>query len=168
MKFNGEMEFLCDKDLANVAFWWSGAAAFLVAILTGGAAALKYWLELKARRWDRARRSYESFLDVAIANPQFVGGYWSEAEGRFEDRNKYRWFMARFLWAAEEALLHVPKRQRKEWERVVKVMLREHADFIASPEARDEVDCYFGALNRLVRERIEETRLSCPPNPSDD
>jgi hypothetical protein len=63
--------------------------------------------------------------------------------------------MARFLWAAEQALRRVPER-RTEWEQVVKVMLREHADFIASPETREEVDCYYGPLKRLIEATIAE------------
>ncbi|HYD37477.1 MAG TPA: hypothetical protein VEA60_07680 [Allosphingosinicella sp.] len=151
-------------DPAQIAFWWSGAAAFLVAAVGGLTASVKYWLELKARRWERAHKSYEGFLDIAIKNAEFTRGYWSETTRTPEERNKYRWFMVRFLWAAEQALIGVPEHE-EEWKRVVRVMLREHADFIASPEARDEVDCYYGPLRQLIRETIEEARAEtlCDP-----
>jgi hypothetical protein len=149
-------------DPAQIAFWWSGAAAFVVAALSGGAASFKYWRELKARRWDRAHKSYEGFLDIAINNPEFISGYWSEATRTTEEKNKFRWFMARFLWAAEQALLGVPER-RKEWEQVVKVMLREHRDFITASEAKDEVDCYYGPLRDLIAEIRNTETLPSPP-----
>jgi len=159
LKFNGPMlEYLPDKDVAQTLFWMTGATAFVVATIGGVAAWPKYWRELKAREWDRAHQAYEKFIDVAINNPEFVAGYWSYSTCTPENRNKYRWFMARFLWAAEQALLRVRRRRRNEWERVIKAMLREHADFIASPEARDEVDCYYGPLKRLIRETVEEAR----------
>jgi hypothetical protein len=158
------MACLPASDLAQRLFWLTGAVAFAVAIVGGISAWVKYWRELNARRWDRAHEAYEGFLDVAIANPQFVAGYWSDPARTSEERNKYRWFMARFLWAAEHALLRVPER-RKEWEKVVRVMLREHADFIASPAKRDEVDCYYGPLRRLIGETIEEAQISSPSPP---
>jgi hypothetical protein len=162
LKFSATMEHLPDSDLAQRLFWLTGAVAFAVATVGGISAGVKYWLELNARRWDRAHEAYEGFLDVAIAHPQFVAGYWSDPARTPEERNRYRWFMARFLWASEQALLRVGWRRRKEWEKVVRVMLREHADFIASPATRDEVDCYYGPLRRLIRETIEEARMPSP------
>jgi hypothetical protein len=155
------MECLPDKDVAQILFWSAGALAFVVATIGGIAAWPKYWRELKAREWDRAHEAYEKFLDVAIDNPEFVPGYWSAPARTPEERNKYRWFMARFLWAAEQALLRVPER-REEWEKVVRVMLREHADFIAAPQARDEVACYYGPLKRLIEDVMEEAAAASP------
>lgn len=143
-------------------FWGTGGIAFIVATISGVAAWPKYWRELKAREWDRAHQAYEKLLDVAIANPEFVPGYWSGRDRTPEERNKYRWIMARFLWAAEQALLRVPE-QRDEWEKVIRVMLREHADFIASPETRDEVGCYYGPLKRLIDDRIRDSGAPIPP-----
>lgn len=160
------MECLLDKDLAQLLFWSTGALAFLVATIGGIASWPKYWRELKAREWDRAHGAYEKFLDVAIENPQFVPGYWSAPSRDAEELNKYRWFMARFLWSAEQALLRVPEK-REEWEKVVRLMLREHADFIASPEARDEVDCYYGPLKRLIDEVVKETNSPGPSQSPD-
>ncbi|MFL6843641.1 MAG: hypothetical protein ACJ8ER_02030 [Allosphingosinicella sp.] len=156
------MEYCLDEKLAQILFWSTGALAFAVATIGGIAAWPKYWRELKAREWDRAHHAYEEFLDVAIRNPEFIPRYWSGSTRTPEEGNKYRWFMARFLWAAEQALLRVPER-REEWEKVVRVMLREHADFIASPATRDEVDCYYGPLKRLIRETKEASTPSPPP-----
>jgi hypothetical protein len=169
LKYNERemLEYLPETAVAARLFWLSGAFAFLVATATGIFAGPKYWRELQAREWDRAHQAYEKFLDVAIQHPKFVSGYWSCPDLTAEDRNQYRWFMARFLWAAEQALLRVSWWRRKEWKRAIKVMLREHADFIAAPEARDEVDCYYGPLKKLIRDVIEEARvLDPPPAPS--
>jgi len=144
---------VASKDLAQALFWWAGAIAFAVGTVGGIAAWIKYWRELKAREWDRAHQAYERYLDIAIANPEFVPHYWSDPARTPAEKNKYRWFMARFLWAAEQALLRVPER-REEWERVVLVMLREHADFLAAPEAADEVQCYYGPLKGLIGEAV--------------
>ena len=144
-------------DFAQIAFWSAGAFAFVVAGVGGIAGWRKYWRELKGREWDRAHSAYERFLDVAIENPEFVPGYWSQRERTPEERNKYRWFMAHFLWAAEQALLRVPER-REEWEQAIRVMLREHADFLTSPETADEVLCYYGRLRTLIDEIRAEVR----------
>jgi len=148
---------VASKHLAQALFWWTGALAFFVGTVGGVAAWIKYWRELKARQWDRAYQAYESFLDIAIDNPEFIPGYWSDPARTPEEKNKYRWFMARFLWAAEQALRRVPEK-REEWERVVKVMLREQADFLSAPEAAEEVECYYGPLKRLIDEAVEEVR----------
>ena len=137
--------------LPQTLFWLAAVATFL---LTGFAALVAVWRynrELKAKAWDRAHRAYERFLDQALANPEFHPRYWTEqAMADPTKRNKYRWFMARFLWAAEQVLETVPE-ARDQWARVVWVMLREHADFLSAPEAQDEVDCYYGLLGRLIR-----------------
>lgn len=142
--------------LGQTLYWWSGGLAFAVAVIAGLAAFARYGRELKARDWDRAHGAYERFLDVALANPEFRPGYWSdEASSDPLKRNKYRWFMARFLWAAEQVLLAAPK-ARDQWKRVLKVMLREHADFLADPAATDEVQCYYGPLKDLIDDAIAE------------
>lgn len=161
-------EYLPEANVANTLFWLSGAFAFLVAAVTGLFAGPKYWRELQAREWDRAHQAYEKFLDVAIEHPEFIPGYWSRPDLTVKNRNEYRWFMARFLWAAEQALLRVSWRRRKEWKQAIRVMLREHADFIAAPEARDEVDCYYGPLRKLILEVVNDAPAPGhlpPPSP---
>ena len=57
----------------------------------------------------------------------------------------------------------LPER-REEWEQVVRVMLLEHADFIAAPQARDEVACYYGPLQKLIARVVRDaTQVNEPP-----
>lgn len=159
-EFNDAMAYLPPENLPQTLFWVTGAVAFSVSIINTLLTWKKDKLDRTAQEWERANQAYEKFIDVAINNPEFVPGYWSDSvlPGH---RNKYRWFMARFLWAAEQALLRVPEK-REEWERAVKVMLREHSDFITSTEARDETDCYYGPLKRLIEEVRDEARAAAP------
>ncbi len=148
-------------QISQLIFWISGAAAFIVAAVGGAASWLKYWRELEAREWDRAHQAYERFLDVAIAHPEFVSGYWSKASLTAEQRNKFRWFMARFLWAAEQALLRVPDR-REEWASAIGVVLREHADYLSCPSTEAEVRCYYGPIADLIRDSVRSAGDELP------
>jgi len=142
-------------SFAQTAFWAAGAVSFLVAAVTGLVAFLRYRKEADAKDWERAHGAYERFLAVALDHAEFTGRYWSSEAGQdAANRTKFRWYMARFLWAAEQALKSVPEREQRDWKRAIKIVLREHADFLSDPQIAPEVDCYSEPLRQLIHEIV--------------
>lgn len=107
---------------------------------------------------DQARSLSGSFIDIAIANPEFRPNFWSDvAEHDEEARNKYRWLMARFLWAAGDIILNLDKSGsdgRRACTMAIAATVREHADFFSSPDGETEKACYYLPLIMIIEQAL--------------
>jgi len=161
---NAMLRTLSDANLAELLANWVTAVGVLAAAAGGLWAYWRYRADQRQHRWDQARSLYGSFIDIAIANPEFRPNFWSDvAEHDEEARNKYRWLMARFLWAAEDIVLNLDKADddgRRAWVAAIEVTAREHADFFASPDGQIEKTCYYKPLVRIIDEALD--RLQSP------
>jgi hypothetical protein len=148
------------KDLAEALSYWATSLGIIIALATGIIAFVKYNRDQRQHEWDRARCSYERFIELAIENPQFGPGYWSSPAAQHpSDRNKFRWFMARFLWACEEVLISVPIDPQM-WCDAMRIVIMEHIDFFTDPAIEAEVVCYEAPVRALVEEAIRRARAT--------
>ena len=88
------------KDWAEIAPGLTPCVALLAAI----AAALFAWWQLKLARANQrettAKTIFREYLKLTIEYPQFAAGGYHEHKGA--ERERYKWFVANFLWGAEE------------------------------------------------------------------
>lgn len=159
-------EVLLNRELAETFSYWATSLGIVVALAGGFWAYWKHRGDRQQHRWDEARRLYGSFIDIAIDHPEFYPGRWSDlAEQDPELTNSYRWLMARFLWAAEDIVLHLnpsDEEGRKAWINAIKVTICEHADFFRSPAGLIERECYYEPLTLIIDQTLED---ECPPAP---
>ena len=143
------------RDMAEALSYWATTGGIIVAVVAGAAAYWKYRRDRAAHDWDRAYESYKQFIDLAIAHPEFHPGFWTAVAATDKIAcNKYRWFMARFLWACEEVLLCTA--DSREWRESLTTTLLEHVDYLASPEGSEDLRGYYEPVQRLVAEALEQ------------
>ncbi|MEA3053022.1 MAG: hypothetical protein QOG72_1925 [Sphingomonadales bacterium] len=95
-------------------------------------------------------------MELAISNPEFHPGYYSQVATRDPvARNKFVWFMARFLWACEEVLKSCPD-DPEVWHLAFRVVILEHRDYFIAPEGQEEIGCYYPPLTALVQRVLAE------------
>lgn len=158
------------KDVAEALSYWATAGGIVVTIVAGSAAYWKYRRDQRAHRWDQAVDSMGRFMDLGIEHPEFYPGCWSAGvQSDPVQKNKYTYFMARFLWAAEDILMNVPPDDHM-WDKALKKTMYEHADYFRSSEAAEELVGYCEPLRRLVAEALREVAARRPetgtPKPS--
>jgi len=159
--------FVYDFALAETLANWATAVGVAAAFVGSLWAYWKYRADRRQHRWDQARMLYGSFIDIAIVNPEFRPRYWTDVALHDEEaRNKYRWLMARFLWAAEDIVLYLDPADEegwRAWTEAIKVTVREHSDFFASPEGIIEEKCYYDALRQIISEALIEADSTAAP-----
>jgi hypothetical protein len=154
------------KDLAEALSYWATTGGIGIALIAGLAAYWRYRQDVKRHEWDRAREAYARFLELAIANPEFHPGSYSEVAVHDRvARNKYVWFMARFLWACEEVLKSCPD-DPEVWHSAFRVVILEHRDYFLAPEGQAEIDCYYPPLKELIQEVLKEIGGEKAPAPN--
>lgn len=146
------------KDFAEALSYWATTAGIGVAVIAGLGAYWRYRRDVQLHEWDRAREAYASFLELAISNPEFYPGCYSKIAARDPvARNKYVWFMARFLWACEEVLMSCPK-DPEVWHAAFAVVILEHKDYFLAPEGQEEIGCYYPPLTALIRSTLRKVQ----------
>ena len=147
---------MLDHDFAETMSYWATTFGVVAVIIAGAWAYWRYRADRRVQEWDRARQAYVSFIDIAIANPEFYPGSWSRnVKNNPIAKNKYIWFIARFAWASEEMLLTMPPEERAFWHISIQGIVREHLDFFCSPEGQAELACYHPALIEVISPAIE-------------
>jgi hypothetical protein len=147
-----------NKDFAEALSFWATTAGIGVAFLAGIAAYWRYRKDVQLHEWDRAREAYARFLEIAISNPEFFPGYYTKvAIADPTARNKYVWFIARFLWACEEVLKSCPDSPGV-WHSAFKVVIKEHKDYFEAPEGQEEIACYYPPVSALIHEALREAK----------
>lgn len=144
------------KDVAEALSYWATAGGIVVTIIAATAAYWKYRRDQRTHRWDQAVESMGHFMDLGIEHPEFYPGCWSAGvQSDPVRKNKYTYFMARFLWAAEDILMNVPPDDHM-WDQALKKTIYEHADYFGSPEAAEELVGYCEPLRQLVAAALRE------------
>jgi uncharacterized protein (DUF1330 family) len=95
---------------------------------------------------------FRDFLKLCVEHPDF-------AYGRFtnEQRAAYEWFVAHFLWAAEEILEYAPT----EWEPNLRLHISYHRDFLQNdPRFRTED---WPTYTKTLRDFVEKALTSLAP-----
>lgn len=147
------MGILLDKNLAETLSYWATTAGIIIALLAGAAAYWKYRQDHKLHEWDRARVSYERFMEIAIQHPQFYPGSWTSTVVKDPVvMNEYRWFMARFLWACEEIIMCSP--DDLNWQESLTTVVGEHFDYFISPEGKLDTACYYEPVQAWLSRAI--------------
>jgi hypothetical protein len=119
----------------------------LVATVGVFVAARQLYLNRKNQRETTAKTTFREFLKLCIQHPDLAYGKPGENE-----QEKYEWFVAHFLWAAEELLDYAPK----EWDENLKLYLTYHGDFIRTNKRFREEDfrAYGHTLQQFIRDNV--------------
>jgi hypothetical protein len=153
---NSAGNFLTDRNLAELLSYWATFFGIILALLGGAWAWVKHRRDVKDQEWSRARSSFASFIDTAIAHPEYTPGCWSgPVQKDRQSLYRYLWFMAKFLWAAEEILKN-PASEKVEWEQAISQIIAEHADFFRSSIGRHESSCYHSVLRNMIDHVLKE------------
>jgi hypothetical protein len=140
--------------VAEALSYWATAAGILVALVAGVAAVVKYLVDRRHEDWRRASELYGDFLDCALAHPQFYPDCWDRISKDPELENQYSYFVGKFLWTCEAIVLG--RGYDDEWRDCLKVIMREHADYLRSARFAVEKDGYDRQVLSLVEEVIRE------------
>ena len=131
----------------------------LIAFTVGGWFALfRYRSDKREAEWNRAHALYGNFLDAALQNPEMHPRFWSTAKAKdIIQQNRYVYFVAKFLWACEEIL--TSPHADETWPLAVQVIMREHADYLASDHFALDKEFYYEPVKLLINQVIAEFRL---------
>jgi hypothetical protein len=119
----------------------------LMPMLTPIIAAIGVYLALRYQRETMAKATFREFLKLCIQHPAWADGRPADGE-----QESYSWFVAHFLWAAEEILAYSPRA----WKKNLQLHLRYHANYLRSNVQfrRDDLPTYDRRLRRLLRETL--------------
>jgi hypothetical protein len=119
--------------------------AFVVAV-TGA------YTALKNQRETTSKNIWRDYLKLTIEHPEFTKGGLKKCKGK-KERERYKWFVAHFLWGAEEILSFVGK--DKVWRHNLLIQAKHHRDYLTDPTFQSEdLTGYSPALRELVAEAI--------------
>ena len=112
------------------------------------------WWQLKLNRANQrettAKTTYREFLKLAVEYPQLSGGNYQTVleEGNQE---RYEWFVAYFLWAAEEVFELGPREAL--WHRNLQMFANDHSAYFKSTDFMDKEFGNYSAKTRALIER---------------
>jgi hypothetical protein len=151
------------KDLAEALSYWATAAGILVAMIAGAAASWRYFRDQKLDHWKSSNELYGEFLNDAIAHPEFYSGCWADGVSKSKEKaNQYSYFIAKFLWICEQIVLG--KDYDEEWRDCLKIIIREHIDYLDSIQFRRERVGYSRAVIDIIDEVLVEPKLTGSAN----
>ena len=140
--------------LAEALSYWATAAGIVVAVAAGLIAVVKYYADRRYDHWQKASELYGEFLDTALAHPQFYPGCWATVSKDPALKNQYSYFVGKFLWTCEAIILG--RGYDSEWRDCLKIIMREHADYLGSARFDAEKDGYDRRIIALVHEVLAE------------
>jgi hypothetical protein len=137
------------KDTAEALSYWASALGICLAIIAGIAASWTYFRDQKLEHWKSSNELYGQFLDVAIAHPEFYRGCWTDSVSKNKAKaSQYSYFVGKFLWTGEQIALG--KDYDDEWRDCLKMIMREHVDYLQSSQFALERDGYSREIIRLI------------------
>ncbi|WP_315797377.1 hypothetical protein [Bradyrhizobium sp. SZCCHNRI3043] len=108
----------------------------------------QFHLNRKNQRETTAKATFREFLKLCVQHPKL-------AYGRPPDREteEYEWFVASFLYAAEELLEY----DGEEWGTNLRLHLSYHAEFLRTDKRfrEDDFPAYSPALQQFIRDNID-------------
>jgi ketosteroid isomerase-like protein len=101
------------------------------------------------QRETTAKTTFRDFLKLCVDNPELAYG-----EPTSYKQKKYEWFVAHFVWAAEEILEFAPN----EWKSNLRLHVGYHKDYLQSDERfrREDWPTYSQKLRAFVDDTIKE------------
>ncbi|WP_143270208.1 hypothetical protein [Bradyrhizobium sp. Ghvi] len=151
-----------DKMIENIPTW----APVVTAIAAVTAATIAYRAfkiardnlatVVKNQKETTAKSTFREFLKLCVEKPSLA--YGRPAAGEEE---KYEWFVAQFLWAAEEILEYAPD----DWDRNLKLHISYHRDFLQNNRdfRNDDLPTYSTKLRTFLDATL---RALPPPDPT--
>jgi hypothetical protein len=138
--------------------WAQIAPAFT--LLVALCAVLVAWRQLTLNRNNQrettAKAVFREYLKLAFDNPDLAAGGKHEAFVRNAKKERYEWFVAYFLWAAEE-ILDFAGTDKIWWDNLLS-QAKQHRDYLNKSEFRDkELGGYSEKVKTLVERAIEQT-----------
>jgi hypothetical protein len=125
----------------------------LTAFAALAVASLQLALNRRNQRETTAKTNFREYLKLCVEHPEFAYGIIPKAE----DRAEYEWFIAHFLWAAEELLEFA----REDWEENLKLHISYHRGFLQFDPTFRRDD--FPAYTETLRHFIDRALRSFPP-----
>lgn len=130
------------------------ASAFAFAALVS--AWIGTWLAVKQLRANRnnqrettSKNIWRDYLKLTIEYPQFTRGGFNNLTGR--ERERYKWFVANFLWGVEEILSFV--NEDSVWRHNLLIQARNHRGYLMDATfRREDIHGYSPALRDFVEE----------------
>jgi hypothetical protein len=101
------------------------------------------------QRETTAKANFREFLKLCSANPKFGYGH---SNANDKNRAEYEWFVAQFLWAAEEILDFA----REDWGSVLKLHIAYHRIYLQFDQRfRDyDFETYTDALRKFIDDEL--------------
>ena len=98
---------------------------------------------------------FREFLKLCVENPSLAYG-----RPKVDQRDEYEWFVAQFLWAAEEILEYAPT----DWDRNLRLHVSYHRDFLENNQQFRDKD--LPTYSTKLRTFLENTLRTLPsPDP---
>lgn len=125
------------------------ATIALIALLV---AYRQFRLNRKNQRETTAKTNFRDFLKLCVEHPRLAYG-----RSAANDPEKYEWFVAHFLWSAEEMLEFAPQ----EWESNLQLHISYHRDFLQNDPRfrREDLPTY----TKTLQDFIDRTIGALPP-----
>src|ERR1700691_3045070 len=138
-------------ELAHKAPIFTAVIAFVALVIAG----LTLGANRKNQRETTAKANFREFLKLCVEYPDFAYGIISKPK----KREKYEWFVAHFLWAAEELLEFTDGDLI--WEENLKLHISYHRGFLQYDGTfrSEDLPAYSEKLRRL----IDRTLATLPP-----
>jgi hypothetical protein len=132
------------------------ALATLVVAICGTRTALtQLRANLENQRETTSKNIWRDYIKLTVDYPQFTQGGFNELRGR--ERERYKWFVANFLWGAEELLNFVG--EDNVWRHNLLIQARHHRDYLTDPTfRREDIFGYTPALRDFVNEAVGQPR----------
>jgi hypothetical protein len=119
-------------------------------------AVLVAWLQLALNRRNQrettAKAVFRDYLRLAFDNPDLAAGDYL-ALCRAEKKESYEWFVAYFLWAAEE-ILNFARRDKIWWDNLVG-QAEQHRQYFETPQFKKELRGYSEKVKDLVNDALK-------------
>jgi len=126
-------------------------ATFVVAVVGMRTAIRQLKANLENQRETTSKNIWRDYIKLTVEYPQFTQGGFHNLEGK--ERERYRWFVANFLWGAEELLSFVG--EDNVWRHNLIVQARYHRDYFMDPTFRTEdMYGYSPQLRDFVNEAV--------------
>jgi hypothetical protein len=147
------------KDWTEVA----PSIAPCVTLLAAIAAALFAWWQLRVNRYNQrettAKNIFREYLKLTIEYPHFALGNYRKHKGI--ERERYKWFVANFLWGAEEIMSFAG--DDNIWKHNLQIHADPHRDYFVGDSNFMAVD-YFG-YSRDVQTLVDDAINQEPRKP---
>jgi len=135
------------EDWAKIA---PGIAPFVTLVAACGFA----WWQINIARGNQrettAKTIFREYLKLTIEHADFAA-----VKFKKDQREQYKWFVANFLWAAEEILAFA--KGDNVWKRNLELHARVHRDYLASRDfTESELHTYSDEVQRFVEDVVAD------------